>query len=155
MRKMKGPVMKTEANGIHCRPERTLGSDQHGYTLIEILIALSIFSIGMLAVASMQIKSIQTNDFANNVTESTTWAQDKFEDLITRAWTDTAIAAGTQSETNSDGYTITWTVIDEDLDSNLATAELKRITVRASWRDNRGNNKISQIAGAYPAMAAP
>lgn len=147
--------MEIDPKTTHCQPDAYRRADEGGYTLIEILIALSIFSIGMLAVASMQIKSIQTNSFANKVTESTTWAQDKFEDLITLAWNDSALAAGTQTETTPEGFTIQWTVVDESLDSDVTTAELKHITVTASWRDNRGNTKISRITGAYPAMAAP
>jgi type IV pilus assembly protein PilV len=36
-------------------------SKEQAFTLMEVLIAISIFSVGILAVASMQISAIQAN----------------------------------------------------------------------------------------------
>lgn len=57
------------------------GNDK-GFTLIEILIAITILSIGLLAVASMQISAIRGNSFANDLTEGTTLASEKLESII-------------------------------------------------------------------------
>ena len=47
-----------------------------GFTLIEVLIAISIFAIGILAIAGMQIKSINLNSAARMQSEATNAAVD-------------------------------------------------------------------------------
>ena len=42
--------------------------NQEGFTLIEILIAVTIFAIGMLAVGSMQVSGIRGNATAQGIT---------------------------------------------------------------------------------------
>jgi type IV pilus modification protein PilV len=58
-----------------------------GFTLIEVLVALVIFAIGMLAVATMQVESIRGNTFSDLMTVATTLAEAKMEQLVTLAAT--------------------------------------------------------------------
>jgi type IV pilus modification protein PilV len=136
-------------------PKKKSRVRDNGFTLMEILIALSILSIGILAVTAMQIRSMQVNSLASNITESTTWAQDKMEDLISRSWTDPDLAAGTQNETAQDGTLVTWTVTDVDMDGVIGTVELKRITIQSTYNDGLGNTKTLRVSSAYPRLAAP
>ncbi len=48
-----------------------------GFTLLEVIMAISILTIGILAVASMQISAIRGNAFSRDVTESTDRIQDR------------------------------------------------------------------------------
>lgn len=57
-------------------------SNERGFTLLEVIVAIAILTFGILAVASMQISSMRGNSFAGNVTEATTLAGDKLERLI-------------------------------------------------------------------------
>ena len=59
-----------------------------GFTLIEILIAMAVFAIGILAVLSMQISSVNTNATAKKVTDNYTWASQRAEEFMTLAFTD-------------------------------------------------------------------
>ena len=45
--------------------------DKRGFTLLEVLIAVSIFSVGLLAVASMQISAIGGNRLGNELSTAT------------------------------------------------------------------------------------
>jgi len=137
-------------------PERTDQASQAGFTLIEILIALSIFAIGILAVATMQIRSMQVNSHASDITESTTWAQDKMEELITRPWThaDLIAANSPHTDTSPDGTVVTWDVTDVDL-GGPAGAELKQIVMTSTYRDSAKTTKTITITTAYPRVAAP
>jgi type IV pilus assembly protein PilV len=56
--------------------------DQHGFTLLEVMIALAIFAIGILAVSAMQMNSINQNAAARMQTEATTVATDAMERLL-------------------------------------------------------------------------
>ena len=59
-----------------------------GYTLIEILIAMAVFAIGILAIFSMQMTATSTNAVARGVTENYTAAMDKVEELLTLPYDD-------------------------------------------------------------------
>ena len=54
---------------------------ESGFTLIEVVIALAIFSIGILAVFSLHISSIGGNAVARGVTENVT-ADDAMVDYL-------------------------------------------------------------------------
>ncbi|MCP3177385.1 prepilin-type N-terminal cleavage/methylation domain-containing protein [Desulfuromonas sp. KJ2020] len=55
---------------------------QEGFTLVELLIAVTIFAIGLLAVAGMQITSIRGNSTANIVTSGTAVAEGILEEVL-------------------------------------------------------------------------
>lgn len=57
-------------------------STQDGFSLIEVLVAMSIFAIGMLAVVSLQISSMNTNASATRLTEATALASERIERLL-------------------------------------------------------------------------
>ena len=61
-------------------------SCNQGFTLIEILIAMAIFAIGILAVGSMQISAINTNARARNSMTVVTMAKDRAEELTALAY---------------------------------------------------------------------
>ena len=80
-----------------------------GYTLIEVLIAIAIFSIGILGVSNMQIRSTGGNTDARIGTEASVWAMDRAETLMLLPYTDAALAPGAHQDIQN-GYTIDWTV---------------------------------------------
>ncbi len=71
---------------------------QLGFTLIEVLVALTILVIGLLGVALMQVVSIQGNTFSREMAVATGLGQDMLEKLRTLQWTelkvDDALTAG-------------------------------------------------------------
>jgi type IV pilus assembly protein PilV len=71
------------------------GICKQGFTLIEVLIAMAIFAIGILAVGSMQISAINTNvsaintnALARNSTTVVTMAKDRAEQLMALPYND-------------------------------------------------------------------
>ncbi len=109
---------------------------EKGYTLIEILIAITILSVGMLALASLQTSGIRTNSTANRMTTRATWAQDRIEKLMAMPYSDPWLevagnSGGLDSDDNthsitSDNYTISWVVAN---DNPVANAKLITVTV--------------------------
>ena len=86
----------------------------NGFTLIEVICAIAILTVGILSLYSLQISSINTNSSANTITAASTWASDRVEILINRPYScnpfstnchdlDDTNGNGTGQDTNFDG----------------------------------------------------
>ncbi len=62
-----------------------------GFTVIEVMIAITILSIGLLGIASMQINAIRGNSLSDNITCALALAEDKMEELMGRDYSDPAL----------------------------------------------------------------
>ncbi len=109
-------------------------NDENGFTLVEVMIALVIFSIGILGVAAMQINFIQGNATARGVTEAAGQASGKMEELVALDYDD--VDSNTETVEN---YTLNWTVTHPDLDAsgtvNDDEDQYKLIQLTVSWND--------------------
>jgi type IV pilus assembly protein PilV len=112
--------------------------EEKGFTLIEVLIAVSILTVGILAVASMQISAIRGNYIASTQTGGTTWAQDKIEYLMSLDYADPDLDAGSHTPETHDIYTISWNVAADDPINNTKT-----ISVNVTWVDRGAAKSIS------------
>ena len=107
----------------------------HGFTLIEILVAIAIFTFGILTILALQISAIRGNLTTRMATEASSWAADRIEKLMGLSFDDSDIASGTHQAQSSDNkYNIDWTVVNNDLDSDGDT-DIKIIEVIVSWDD--------------------
>ena len=55
---------------------------EKGFTLIEVLVAIVMLSLGLLGLGRMHIAAIQVNTIASRLTQGTTLAQDRAEQLM-------------------------------------------------------------------------
>ena len=102
--------------------------ENRGYTLIEVLIALVIFAIGFLSLASIQIKSITQNASARMYTEATAMAVESLERLISLPYDHPDLRPGDNPHRRTAGsYTIEWSVRD-----NVPVAAAKTIIVNVT-----------------------
>jgi prepilin-type N-terminal cleavage/methylation domain-containing protein len=128
--------------------QRTV-DNQRGFTLLEILIAIFIFAIGMLAVATMQISGLQGNATASVHTGAVAWGKDRVEKLITRSYDHADLVGGappgvTHPTVTEGRYNISWTVTDDAPVNNIKT-----VVITVTWQD-RGLNK-SLVLNYYKA----
>ena len=70
--------------------------DNHGFTLIEVLVAMVTFSIGSLGVAALLTTSMKANTMAHHRSFAVALAQDKVEEV--RASGTGACTGGTASQ---------------------------------------------------------
>jgi len=66
----------------------------NGFSIIELLIAMSVMAIGMLAAASMQYSAVRNNTTGNTSTQATMLAKATLEMLKNQDIESTALAAG-------------------------------------------------------------
>lgn len=114
---------------------------QSGFTMVEVMVALGILAFGILAVASMQTSSLRGTRTAHCVTEATTAAMDKVEDLMMLPYTDADLSNGAHGPeydaTNT--YRIDWTVTDD-----VPVESTKAIDVTVQWQE-RGVIRTSSL----------
>lgn len=93
-------------------------NNKNGFTLIEVMIAILILAIGVLAVAKMQISAIKGNSDANGFTEATGFAQNKMEELVNLAYNDPDLddndGDGTNQDTTDNGGIVNGTDNDDE-----------------------------------------
>ena len=119
-----------------------------GFSMIEMLIALVILSVSLLALASLMGVVTRNNSYGSHLTEATTFAQDRLEELRATQW---ALiipnTTATDQRVGSTGivYTRSWTAVP---DSPAPNDTLKRITVIVNWNDRTDHsiNLLSVIA---------
>lgn len=87
------------------RPGRQTGSVNGGFTLIEVIIALAILTIGILSVNVMHTASIRGNMTASSITEASTWGSDQVERIFNMPYDDLVDTNGngTNQDQNSNG----------------------------------------------------
>jgi type IV pilus modification protein PilV len=102
-----------------------------GFTLIEVMIAIAVLTIGILGVMAMQVHSIDGNASAMRRTRALTLSQDAIERIMSAPFS--SFAVGTTSSTN-ESYTIDQLV--EVLPASALTAtDALRVTVTARWTE--------------------
>ena len=87
---------------------KLIKDNRNGFTLIEIMIAMVVLAIGILGVAKMQLSAIKGNSYASGLTEASTLAQNKMEELMSLAYDDSALddddGDGTGKDADNDGF---------------------------------------------------
>mgnify|MGYP000576427407 CR=1 FL=1 len=61
---------------------------QNGFSLVEAMVAIAIFSIGILGAYTMQYRSAHSNLMAHTVSTSTRWATYQIEELLGKFYDD-------------------------------------------------------------------
>ena len=111
--------------------------NQSGFTLLEVLIAISILTVGLLGVAQMQIMGIKGNYFSGNTTTVLALAGEKMEDLLGKSYSDAELTNGNHPDTNNPidetgqaggTYSRMWIVTD-----NTPITDTKTVMVNVSW----------------------
>jgi len=105
-----------------------------GFSLIEVLIALVILSISLLALAGLMTTTTKNNAFGSNMTEAATLAQDKLEELRVTDWNN-IVDGNDTSSIRGMNYNRTWTLVLSPNSPIPPNDNDKRVTVTVSWND--------------------
>jgi type IV pilus modification protein PilV len=86
--------------GKHC---------QSGFSMVEVMVAILLLTVGLLALAKMQTQAVASNNYGNQLTEATFLAQDKLEEL--RLLNECFLAVIAKPE-------VSWTAADQNVVNN-------------------------------------
>jgi prepilin-type N-terminal cleavage/methylation domain-containing protein len=125
---------------------RQRGANQRGFSLIEVLIAAAVLSIGLLALGSLQVSLVRASSNAKAYTIALSLAKDKIEEMRdfndirgARSYESLTDGTDTPGEVSGVSYTRGWTVTryvyNRDPDGNPATDDRKFIAFASDTGD--------------------
>jgi type IV pilus modification protein PilV len=82
---------------------------QSGFSMVEVMVAILLLTVGLLALAKMQTQAVASNNYGNQLTEATFLAQDKLEEL--RLLNECYLAVNAKPE-------LSWTAEDQAVVNN-------------------------------------
>ncbi len=108
-----------------------------GFSMVEVLIALLILAVALLALAGLMVTTTRHSSFGGHMTEASTFAQDKLEQLRISPWA--GVATGNDAIQGSTGinYTRNWTVTP-NTDGNQ-----RWVRIEIAWTDPTKNSNHS------------
>jgi len=117
-----------------------------GFTLVEVMIAILVLSVALLALAGLQIVSIRGNSFGNYMTEAITMAKDLMEEMKDKEWEQIGASSEPLKGPSGVTYHRVCTVVTE-------SSGIKRVTVEVTW-DN-GNHRVALVTKIADLRANP
>jgi prepilin-type N-terminal cleavage/methylation domain-containing protein len=121
-----------------------------GFTLVEIMIALSLLGLGLLSLAAMQLTAMQYNARGRHMTKAAAVAEARMEILMRTRWDDAALAPtawttpvvvneAVQGATNNteQAYSVSWQI------ANVDPGRTRSIDVRVQWTERTRNRQYA------------
>jgi prepilin-type N-terminal cleavage/methylation domain-containing protein len=109
---------------------------QRGGSMVELMIALVVLSLGVLAVSRLFPAGTRSQLQSRMLTSASYYAQQKLEDLAVKAWNDPTLLDGRHpagTATESLGATGQWKRHYEVATMAAPLDNLKKVTVTVSW----------------------
>jgi prepilin-type N-terminal cleavage/methylation domain-containing protein len=111
-----------------------------GMTLIETIVSLAIFSIGMLGVSGLTIITIRGNAISQQLTAATLLAQDKLEAIYGTHYTEVSNEEEVIKTDNRRHYIRTVDVIEDS-----PALDMKSVSITVRWENSNTHAQQVQI----------
>ena len=121
--------------------ERNILKSEKGVSLIEILIAIILFSVGISFAMRTLPSSNVTTTRARNITKASNLSQEKLESLMTIDYADADLSAGTHNDPDNpidNNFFRTWTVVD-----NTPLVDMKRVSVTVRFQTASNDSVVT------------
>ena len=112
-----------------------LPRDSEGFSLIELMVAVTILGVGVLALAGLYPLATQKVVRGDLESRATFLGQAKIEELKRTSWDNLVATNGT--DTVETVFVRNWTVTVDD-----PVPDMKRVNITVGWRDTRGPRTV-------------
>jgi len=121
---------------------------EKGFSLIELMIAIGIFSIGISAIVTMQVSAISGNSGARKIADVLVLAEDQLENLMALPYNSAELdPALNPQQIDTGGYSTVWNVIMADLNGD-GTDDAKRVQLTVTHQGDR--NRTATVLYLIP-----
>ena len=128
---------------IQIQPQK---SAESGFTIIEVLIGISIFAIGMLAVARMQYYTVRNTTVGNLTSQATMLAHQKMEEIKAMNFDDLDALASPVVENGLDGEGNPGGIYNRTTTIAVALGtHARQITVDVQWNAAHGGDRTVEV----------
>lgn len=133
--------------------EGHLSDREAGFSLIEVLIAMLIVTIGLLAVGTMQVSALGGCASALSQSEAVGWGQAVVDEVLARPFDSDYLRSGTHpmaddpadivpvTGARARGYTINW-----DVANDSPVPQAKSVTATVSWQSKGLNRRVVLVS---------
>lgn len=105
--------------------------NQRGFTMVEMMIALVLFGVGMMALAQVLPNGLSVRDKARRMSVATSMAQEEIERLRDLPYNHQDLAGGTHTDPDNpvdDAYRRSW-----EVQADNPVIDMKRVAVTVSF----------------------
>ncbi len=134
------------------RPPHGPASSADGFTLIEVMIALTIMSVGVLSIGMAQLSALKISSMSSRLSQGMYLAEEQLETFRSMPWGPTFTAAVvdfpdpqgpiTPVQGDSAQFSRSWTITP-----NAPPHGLTEITVTVVWNNSNGVRQTAALRG--------
>jgi len=119
-------------------------SSSSGVTLIELMVSLFVFAVGMLAVTAMCLMSVHGNSLTNRMTQANFLAQSKMEMMLSVSIVSDLDALDGETVNDLDGNGDAGGNYSRivDVATDASNPDIRWITVNVNWSDSKGSHQV-------------
>jgi type IV pilus assembly protein PilV len=128
--------MTTTMQKVVEETNRTRRSASAGFSLVELMIAITLLGVGVLSLAGLFPIAMQRVSGGDLESRATFHAQSKIEELKRTSWTN--LVATAASDTVEVAYARDWTI-----QVDTPVVGMKQVQVTVSWSDKNGPRTVS------------
>ncbi len=118
-------------------PFRKIQRCEKGYSLMELMIVIAILAIGLMAIFSLQLSSIQGNFVSKTRSGGVSYATEKMEWLMCQPWDGADLSNGNHGPETSGIYSLNYKIDDADL-----AEDTKTISISVTWKEKKTEKEI-------------
>jgi type IV pilus assembly protein PilV len=123
-------------------------NQSRGFTLLEVLIAIVILSVGLLGMASLTVGIINGNALSKNLSAATALAQDKMEEIWEQDYSDIAVEIKAPLSSPFANYErqveVDTTTFPDIVGPPAQQVGMKIVTVTVYWTQQGGEHNVQQ-----------